>query len=427
MAEIKIPNVGESITEVTISKWLKEDGDFVEMDEAIAEIESDKASFEVNAEVEGILKIKSSEGETVNIGTVIADIQPGEGGAEKEKQKKDKSTADKEDTPAADKAEKKEQQKETPYASGHASPAAAKILREKGISPEDVNGSGKDGRITKEDAENAEAKKEKSDQKAEKPDSATEKAPDSKKESKPAKAEKSRPEERNTHREKLSTLRKTIAKRLVEAKNQTAMLTTFNEVDMGNIMELRKKFKDKFKEKHEVGLGFMSFFAKAVCLAIEEFPKVNASLDGEELEYHDYVDMGIAVSTERGLVVPVVRNTESMSMAEIEQQIIDKAVRARDNKLGIDEMQGGTFTITNGGIFGSMLSTPILNPPQSAILGMHNIVERAVVINGEIKIRPVMFVALSYDHRVIDGRESVSFLLRVKEYLEDPARMLIGI
>jgi 2-oxoglutarate dehydrogenase E2 component (dihydrolipoamide succinyltransferase) len=297
------------------------------------------------------------------------------------------------------------------YAAGHPSPAAAKILDEKGISAGQVQGTGVGGRITKEDAQKAQA-------------------------SSPGKTEKSSPSgppvisatgSREERREKMTSLRKTIARRLVSVKNETAMLTTFNEVDMKPVMELRSKFKDKFKEKYGVGLGFMSFFAKAVCAALKEFPAVNASIDKDEIIYHDYCDISIAVSTPRGLVVPVIRNADHLSFAQIESEVVRLATRGRDGKLSIDEMTGGTFSITNGGVFGSMLSTPILNPPQSAILGMHNIVERPVVVNGEIVVRPIMYVALSYDHRIVDGRESVSFLFRVKEMLEDPGRLILGV
>ena len=425
--EIKVPSVGESITEVTIAQWLKEDGDYVEMDDALAEIESDKASFEVNAEQAGILRISAEEGETVEIGTVIASIEEGEPGAEKAEEAEPKKEEPKEkpqdkaapkaapEQPAAEKAPAGN--KEETYATGHASPAAAKILREKGISAEQVEGTGKDGRITKEDAQNASAEQPKAKDKP-KQQPVKEAAP-------PKMAMES--DQRGTSRERLSTLRKTIARRLVSAKNETAMLTTFNEVDMKAIMDLRSEYKESFKKKHEVGLGFMSFFVKAVCGALEEFPQVNGSLDGDEVIFHNYCDVSIAVSSPRGLVVPVIRNAEQKSFAEVEKSVMDLATRARDNKLSIEEMQGGTFTITNGGIFGSMLSTPIINPPQSAILGMHNIVERPVVVNGEITVRPIMYVALSYDHRIIDGKESVSFLYRVKEYLENPARLLLEI
>ncbi|MDZ4840213.1 MAG: 2-oxoglutarate dehydrogenase complex dihydrolipoyllysine-residue succinyltransferase [Bacteroidota bacterium] len=405
--EIKVPSVGESITEVTLSNWLKNEGDIVEQDEILAEIESDKASFEVSAESAGKLSIKIGDGETIAVGTVIATIDTSAAGDVSAKKDEPKAEATK--TEIEPKSEAKTES--VNYASGTPSPAAAKTLSEKGIDPSAVNGSGKDGRITKVDANKAEKP---APEKASKPVSEI---------STPV----AKPSERNTRSEKMSTLRKTIARRLVEVKNQTAMLTTFNEVDMSAIMEMRKKYKDTFKEKHNVGLGFMSLFAKACVEALKEFPAVNGQLDGENIIFHDYADVGIAVSTPRGLVVPVLRNVETMSLADIEKKIIDLAGRARDGKISIDEMQGGTFTITNGGVFGSLLSTPILNAPQSAILGMHNIVERPMAVNGQVVIRPMMYVALSYDHRIVDGRESVSFLVRVKQMLEDPYRMLLEV
>jgi 2-oxoglutarate dehydrogenase E2 component (dihydrolipoamide succinyltransferase) len=398
--EMKVPAVGESITEVTISTWLKKDGDFVNLDEVIAEVESDKATFELPAEASGILRIVAKEKTTLPIGGLICRIEITEGAAAPAKTSSG--------TPAA----KTETAATTNYASGHPSPAAAKILDEKGISSKEVQGSGKDGRITKEDAVNAEAKKES------KPAAATPTA----QAAVPAIAG-----GRNVRREKMTSLRKTIAKRLVAVKNETAMLTTFNEVDMKPVMDLRSKYKDQFKEKYGVGLGFMSFFTKAVCAALKEFPAVNASIDGDEIVYHDYCDISIAVSTPRGLVVPVIRNAELLTMNQVESEVIRLATRGRDGKLSIDEMTGGTFSITNGGVFGSMMSTPIINPPQAAILGMHNIVERPVVIGGQVVVRPIMYVALSYDHRIIDGRESVSFLVRVKQMLEDPGRLILGV
>ena len=403
VVEMKVPAVGESINEVTIASWSKKDGDFVELDEVIAEIESDKATFELTAEASGILKIVVQEGETVDIGALICKIEEMEGGSSAQ-------TSSGGDAPAAE--SKPAEQKEGSYAAGHASPAAAKIMEEKGLKSDDIKGTGRDGRITKEDALNA--------QKAEKSAAASKPAA----EGAPVLAASGSREQR---REKMTSLRKTISKRLVSVKNETAMLTTFNEVNMGPIMELRKKYKEAFKEKYEVGLGFMSFFGKACSMALKEWPAVNAMIDGEEIVYNDYADISIAVSTPKGLVVPVIRNAESLSFDQFEKEVIRLAVKARDGKLSIDEMQGGTFTITNGGIFGSMLSTPIINAPQAAILGMHNIVERPVAVNGEVKIQPIMYVALSYDHRIIDGRESVSFLVRVKELLEDPTRLLLGV
>ena len=393
--EMKVPAVGESITEVTISTWLKKDGDMVRLDEVIAEVESDKATFELPAEANGILRIVAKEKETLPIGGLICRIEVAEGGAA---------------APAA--APGPPVKEGASYAAGHPSPAAAKIIEEKGMAPQQVQGTGVGGRITKEDAQKAQ------------PQAAEVKSKTSAPAGPPVIAADGG---RNDRREKMTSLRRTIAKRLVSVKNETAMLTTFNEVDMKPVMDLRSRYKDKFKEKYGVGLGFMSFFTKAVCAALKEFPAVNASIDGDEIIYHDYCDVSIAVSTPRGLVVPVIRNADKLSFDQIESEVIRLATRGRDGKLSIEEMTGGTFSITNGGVFGSMLSTPILNPPQAAILGMHNIVERPVVKNGEIVVRPVMFLALSYDHRIIDGRESVSFLVRVKEMLEDPGRLILGI
>jgi len=406
VVEMKIPTVGESISEVTISTWIKKEGDFVELDEVVAEIESDKATFELTAEAEGILQIEVEEGETVEVGSLICKIAVTEG--KPEVTGKDKSEGKKEE-----KAQPSINQ-EKGYAAHHASPAAAKILAEKGIDPAEVNGSGVEGRITKEDA----IKAEKSESKTPDQEKVKQKQPS------PTTAS---PSERPQTRKKMSNLRKTVARRLVAVKNEMAMLTTFNEVDMKPVMDLRKKYKDQFKEKYEVNLGFMSFFTKAACQALKEFPSVNAMIDGEEMVYNEYIDVSIAVSTPRGLVVPVIRNADKLGFDQIEKEIIHLATKARDNKLSIEEMTGGTFTITNGGVFGSMLSTPIINAPQSAILGMHNIVQRPVALDGEVAIRPIMYVALSYDHRIIDGRESVSFLYRIKELIEDPARLMLGI
>jgi 2-oxoglutarate dehydrogenase E2 component (dihydrolipoamide succinyltransferase) len=406
--EIKVPPVGESITEVVLSRWVKNDGEFVEMDEIIAELESDKATFELTAEKAGTLKIVASEGDTLEIGAVVCSIE--EGGAAPAKEAKEE--APKADAPAADKAAAPVAEKESKdsYASGTPSPAAGKILAEKGVDAASVKGTGVDGRITKEDANNAQAGKPAA--KAEAPKAAA-----------PAPVAGSR----NERAEKMSPLRKTVAKRLVAVKNETAMLTTFNEVNMKPIMDLRAKYKDQFKEKHGVGLGFMSFFTKAVCEAAKDFPAVNARIEGDQIIYNDFVDVSIAVSAPKGLVVPIIRNAESMSLAQIEKTVIELATKARDSKLTIEEMTGGTFTITNGGVFGSMMSTPIINAPQSAILGMHNIIERPIAENKEVVIRPMMYIALSYDHRIIDGRESVGFLVRVKQLLEDPARLLLGV
>tara|TARA_R110000868_G_scaffold226115_2_gene478610 strand:+ start:15128 stop:16342 length:1215 start_codon:yes stop_codon:yes gene_type:complete len=401
--EVKIPQIGESVTEVTLASWMVADGDQVEEGDNLCEIESDKANMELPAEVSGVITIKAEEGSELKIGAVIATIKPG-AGAQKAAPAKEEAAPAKA-APAASAP--------TGGDKNFPSPAARKILDEKGVSTDAVNGSGKDGRITKADAMNASAAPAKS---ADKP------AAKELKEAAPAGGA-----VRTVRREKMSRLRKTIASRLTEAKNSTAMLTTFNEVDMFEVMELRKRYKEEFQKKHDIGLGFMSFFTKACCLALQEVPGVNAQISGEELVYHDYCDVGVAVSTPRGLVVPVVRNAESLSMAQIESEIKRLALKGRDGKLTVDEMQGGTFTITNGGVFGSMLSTPILNIPQSAILGMHNIVERPVAHKGQVVIHPVMYLALSYDHRVVDGKESVTFLKTVKEMIEDPAKMLLGI
>jgi len=403
MVEVKVPAVGESITEVTIAAWLKKDGDIVKMDEAICSIESDKATLEISAPKAGKLKILSPEGATVKIGDKVAEIdETASAGAAAPAAAPVAEAPKAAAAPAAPQANDK----------NYPSPSAAKILAEKGVDASSVAGSGKDGRITKGDALTAQAPAAKS------VDSSMAQL---------VKETISQSFGRDVKREKMSNLRKTIARRLVEAKNTTAMLTTFNEVDMSAVMELRKKYKDAFKEKHGVGLGFMSIFTRAACQAAKMFPAVNAQIDGTDIIYHNYADIGVAVSTPRGLVVPVVRNAESMSLAQIESKIVELAGRARDGKLSIDEMTGGTFTITNGGVFGSMLSTPIINIPQSAILGMHNIVERPVAVNGQVVIRPVMYIALSYDHRIVDGRESVGFLKAIKEMVEDPARMLLDL
>lgn len=391
--EIKVPTVGESISEVTIARWNKKTGDYVEMDQLLCELESDKATFELNAEAAGILTTVGNEGDTIKVGDVIARIDTSAAkpaGTTKPAEPKKTETA-------ASKTEvkKTESVTENIYASGSPSPTAAKILAEKGIEPKDVKGTGRDGRITKADALAAELKLTSNEAKS-----------------------------RNERRDKMTSLRKTVSKRLVAAKNETAMLTTFNEVDMKPIMDLRAQYKNQFKEAFGVNLGFMSFFTKAVCVALKQFPAVNAYIDGENIIYHDYCDISIAVSAPKGLVVPVIRNAESLTLAEIEKEVATLAGKARDNKLSIEEMSGGTFTITNGGVFGSMMSTPIINPPQSAILGMHNIVERPVVRDGQIVIRPMMYVALSYDHRIIDGRESVGFLVKVKQCLENPMLLL---
>ncbi|MES2778709.1 MAG: 2-oxoglutarate dehydrogenase complex dihydrolipoyllysine-residue succinyltransferase [Bacteroidota bacterium] len=391
--EIKVPTVGESISEVTIARWNKKTGDYVEMDELLCELESDKATFELNAEAAGILTTNGNEGDTIKVGDLIATIDTSAAKpagskpaaeAPAEKKEEAKPVAPKTETPAT-----------TTYASGTPSPAAAKILAEKGVDAKDVKGTGKDGRITKADAMTAELKITTNESKS-----------------------------RNERTEKMTSLRKTVSKRLVAVKNETAMLTTFNEVDMKPVMDLRNQFKTQFKEIHGVNLGFMSFFTKAVTIALKQFPAVNAYINGEEIIFHDYCDISIAVSAPKGLVVPVIRNAESMTLADIEREVVVLATKARENKLSLEEMTGGTFTITNGGVFGSMMSTPIINAPQSAILGMHNIVERPVVKDGQIVIRPIMYLALSYDHRIIDGRESVGFLVKVKQILENPTLLL---
>ena len=395
--DLKVPSPGESINEVEIANWLKQEGDYVEKDEELCEIDSDKATLTINAEASGKLSIKVTAGTTVSVGDVIATIDTSAEGAPKVAKAKTESApapaAKLEEKPAATAASAPS------YATGTPSPAAAKIMSENNIKSNDVKGSGPAGRITKGDVTALLAS---------------------------GFGGKTSEGNRSLKREKMTTLRKKISQRLVSVKNETAMLTTFNEVDMSAIMELRKLYKDKFKEVHGVGVGFMSFFTKAVTIALESFPAVNAMIDGEEIVYHNYCDVGIAVSTPKGLMVPVIRNAETQSLADIERNIGAMAVKARDGKITVDDMTGGTFTITNGGVFGSMLSTPIINPPQSAILGMHNIVERPMAVNGQVVIRPIMYVALSYDHRIIDGRESVGFLVKVKELLENPKRMLFN-
>lgn len=416
--EMKVPVIGESVTEVTLSEWLKADGDYVELDEPICEFESDKATLEFPAEAAGRIIHVAAEGDDLEIGALVAKIDTsaspdGDGGSPaKEAAPAPKEEAAKpEAAPAAAPAAN--------YATGTPSPAAGKILREADVDPASVNGTGRDGRITKEDAQKAA--------------SAPAPAP-AKPSPAPAAAPKSAPVptaafSREERTEKMSRMRRTIASRLVSAKNETAMLTTFNEVDLSEVMALRSKVQDKFVAKYGVKLGFMSIFAKACAQALMEMPDVNAHIgaDGTSLVYHDYVDISFAVSTPTGLVVPPIHNIESLHFADIESKLKTLAAKARDNKLSIEEMQGGTFTITNGGVFGSMLSTPIINQPQSAILGMHNIIERPVAVNGEVVIRPMMYLALSYDHRVIDGSSSVTFLVRVKQLLEDPTLLLMGL
>ena len=390
--EMKVPSPGESITEVEIAEWLVEDGDYVEKDQAIAEVDSDKATLELPAEVSGVISLKAEEGDAVAVGEVVCLIDtsaaaPTDGevkeAAPKVEEKKVEVTVTAPDTKT--------------YATGTASPAAKKVLEEKGISASEITGTGRDGRITKDDAVKAV------------PSMGT-----------PTGGS------RSTGRKKMSMLRRKVAERLVEAKNTTAMLTTFNEADMKPIFDLRKQYKEEFKTKHGVGLGFMSFFTKAVTRALEMYPDVNSMIDGKEMITYDFCDISIAVSGPKGLMVPVMRNAEALTFRGVEAEIKRLALRARDGKITVDEMTGGTFTISNGGVFGSMLSTPIINPPQSGILGMHNIIERPVAIDGQVVVRPMMYLALSYDHRIIDGKESVGFLVAIKEALENPVELLMG-
>ena len=407
--EMKVPSPGESITEVEIAQWLVEDGDYVEKDQPIAEVDSDKATLELPAEASGIITLMAKEGDAVAVGQVVCLIdteaeKPGGGESKKEepaeKEEKEVNEEPKKEEPKKEEPSKSstpEKQKEKSYATGTPSPAAKKILDEKGIDTKTVTGSGRDGRITKEDALEA-------------------------------KASMGTPGlgKRGESSKKMSMLRRKVAERLVSVKNETAMLTTFNEVDMSAIFSLRKQYKDEFKDKHGVGLGFMSFFTLAIVRALDLYPDVNSMLDGDYQVKYDYKDISIAVSGPKGLMVPVIRNAENLGFRGVEDEVKRLAIRARDGQITVDEMTGGTFTITNGGVFGSMLSTPIINPPQSGILGMHNIVDRPVAIDGHVEIRPIMYVALSYDHRIIDGRESVGFLVAVKEALENPEELLMG-
>lgn len=418
MIEIKVPTVGESISEVTLVNWVKKDGDYVDRDEVICELESEKATFELNAEQAGILHTVAQEGDTLNIGDVVCTIDETAAKPESAAPENDTSSQKTESTPG-DSTKETTPQKENKEAASSATanaaatsattqvtenikatPVANAIIADKNVNTQSIKGSGSNGRITKSDVLAALQNG--------------------------GKATGAVAFSREENREKMSNLRKTVSRRLVEAKNTTAMLTTFNEVDMTRIMEIRSRFKDKFKEVYGVGLGFMSFFTRACCIALQEWKAVNAYIDGDSIVYHNYCDISIAVSAPKGLVVPVIRNAESLSMFEIEKTVAELAAKARDNKLSIEEMTGGTFTITNGGVFGSLMSTPIINIPQSAILGMHKIQDRPMAINGKVEIRPMMYVALSYDHRIIDGRESVSFLVRVKELLENPDLMLAG-
>jgi 2-oxoglutarate dehydrogenase E2 component (dihydrolipoamide succinyltransferase) len=389
--EMKVPSPGESITEVEIAEWLVEEGDYVEKDQAIAEVDSDKATLELPAEASGTITLKAEEGDAVAVGQVVCLIDTSA--------KKPEGTEPFKNVEKTETTQPKTQSASTnqTYATGTPSPAANKILAEKGMEASQVKGSGRDGRVTKEDAVKAV----------------------------PSMGQEINVEGRGTSRSKMSMLRRKVAERLVEAKNTTAMLTTFNEVDMSPIFDLRKQYKEEFKEKHGVSLGFMSFFSLAVVRALQMYPAVNSMIDGKEMLSYDFVDISIAVSGPKGLMVPVIRNAEKLSFRGIESEVKRLAIRARDGQITVDEMTGGTFTISNGGVFGSMLSTPIINPPQSGILGMHNIVERPVAINGKVEIRPIMFVALSYDHRIIDGKESVGFLVAVKEALENPIELLM--
>src|SRR5687768_2601464 len=402
MIEIKVPTVGESISEVSLVKWLKKDGDYVERDEVIAELESEKATFEVNAEQAGVLKTVGGEGDTLKIGDVVAQIDdaaPKPAGAPAAEAPKKEEAPKPAPAPQAE-APKPAAQPAAAPADVKATPVASAIIADKKVDPKSIQPSGFNGKILKDDVLEAL--------------------------SNPGRRPGTEAFTREEKREKMSNLRKTVSRRLVEAKNTTAMLTTFNEVDMTKIMAIRTQYKEKFKESHGVNLGFMSFFAKACCYALQEWPSVNAYIDGDEIIYHDYCDISIAVSAPKGLVVPVIRNAESLDMAGIEKKVIELANKARESKLTLEEMQGGTFTITNGGVFGSLMSTPIINIPQSAILGMHKIQDRPIALNGQVVIRPMMYLALSYDHRIIDGRESVSFLVRVKELLENPELLLFG-
>ncbi|MDC7996490.1 2-oxoglutarate dehydrogenase complex dihydrolipoyllysine-residue succinyltransferase [Gilvibacter sediminis] len=402
MLEMKVPSPGESITEVEIAQWLVETGDWVEKDQAIAEVDSDKATLELPAEASGIITLQAEEGDAVEVGQVVClidtDAEKPEGsGDDSSSTEEQKEESSKEEAPKKEEKKSASESESKTYATGTPSPAAKKILDEKGIDTGSVNGTGRDGRITKDDAVKAT------------PSMGT-----------PGQGS------RGSERKKLSMLRRKVAERLVSAKNETAMLTTFNEVDMSPIFALRKEYKETFKAKHGVSLGFMSFFTLAVVRALELYPDVNSMIDGDYKITYDFKDISIAVSGPKGLMVPVIRNAENLTFRGVEAEVKRLAIRARDGEITVDEMTGGTFTISNGGVFGSMLSTPIINPPQSGILGMHNIVERPVAIDGKVEIRPIMYVALSYDHRIIDGRESVGFLVAVKEALENPTELLMN-
>ncbi len=418
IVEVRVPNVGESVAEVTLSQWLKPNGAFVKQDEPICEFESDKATLELPAEASGKLIHVAQEGDDLEIGALVAKIDTSVQAEDTSSPGPEQLTTSEAPNPTTESAPTTTAP--SSYASGHPSPAAAKILREANIDPKEVQGSGKDGRITKEDALKAVANQKQTP--TPEPSSSTpEPTPST------ASDTVQQPFSRNERRKKMSRMRRTIAARLVSAKNQTAMLTTFNEIDMRGVIELRKKYQEQFVKKYGIKLGFMSIFAKACAKALMEMPDVNAFIEGNEIVYHDYVDISIAIATPTGLVVPPVRNVESLHFADIERKIKELADKARAGKLTIEEMQGGTFTITNGGVFGSLMSTPILNEPQSAILGMHAIKERPVVVDGQIVVRPMMYVALSYDHRIIDGATSVTFLVRIKELVEDPTKLLLDI
>lgn len=399
MEEVKVPSPGESISEVDLASWTVSEGEYVELDQVIAEIDSDKATLELTAPFAGAISLKAVEGDTIEVGSVVAEIDT----SAKAPEGAPKAEIKQEAAPAKEEAKSATTPKqETSHATGHPSPSARKLMDENNVSSNQVSGTGKGRRITKQDVVIAMSA------------------------GIPADAAQGWGGSRDQRREKMTSLRRKVAERLVSVKSETAMLTTFNEIDMSEVMALRSRMKERFREHHDVNLGFMSFFTKAVTEALNLFPAVNAMIDGNEIVYHDYADIGIAVSSPKGLMVPVVRNAEQMSLAQIESDIKRLAIKARDGKISIDEMTGGTFTITNGGVFGSMMSTPIINPPQSAILGMHNIVERPVAVNGEVVIRPIMYVALSYDHRIIDGKESVSFLVKVKEMIENPSKIIFG-
>ena len=417
--EMKVPTIGESISEVTLSHWLKKDGEFVNIDEPICEFESDKATLEFPAEASGKLIYVAAEGDDLEIGALVAKIDTSVEAPKESTPNSDAPTPPSADEKKAPSPSTQTSTQSTSYATGHPSPAAGKILREKDIDPATLSGTGKDGRITKEDAMNA--------QKSAPTPQTIASDTSAKTAAIPSHNTVSQAFSRNSRREKMSRMRRTIATRLVEAKNETAMLTTFNEVDLSNVNALRKTYQDQFVQKYGIKLGYMSLFAKACAAALMEFPEVNAMIDGNEIVYHDFVDISIAISTPTGLVVPPVHNVESLNFAQIEHKIKELAVKAREGSLTLDEMKGGTFTITNGGIFGSMMSTPIINRPQSAILGMHSIIDRPVVIDGKIEIRPMMYLAMSYDHRIIDGSSSVTFLVKVKELLEDPTKMFMGL